>query len=91
MPGLRPGARPRRPGVAVPPDDYRLAAVSRRWRSSAPWYAVERDVTELKLGDAALSVYRRERAGPFLARFADWLAEQHRVALPKSGFGQVVS
>lgn len=54
-------------------------------------YAVERDATELKRSDTALSVYRREHAGPILERFADWLAEQQRVALPKSGFGQAVT
>ena len=54
-------------------------------------YAVERDAKELKLGDTALSAYRREHAGPILDRFADWLTEQRRTALPKSGFGQAVS
>jgi transposase len=53
-------------------------------------YAVERDAAELKLSDTALSAYRREYAGPILDRFTDWLAEQHRTALPKSGFGQAV-
>lgn len=54
-------------------------------------YAVERDATELRLSDAALSAYRREHAGPILGRFADWLTEQQRTALPRSGFGQAVS
>jgi len=34
--------------------------------------------------------WRRTRAGPILARFADWLGEQARSATPKSLFGQAV-
>ena len=34
--------------------------------------------------------WRRTRAGPILARFADWLGEQVRTATPKSLFGQAV-
>lgn len=42
------------------------------------------------MSDNALSLYRREHARPILARFADWLAGQQKLALPKSGFGQAV-
>jgi transposase len=54
-------------------------------------YAAERTAKERGLTDTALSQYRREHAAPILDRFADWLREQRRVALPKSGFGQAVS
>ena len=54
-------------------------------------YAVERDIKEQSLSnDNALSL-RRTRAGPILDAFAQWLEEQHRVALPKSAFGQAVA
>ena len=54
-------------------------------------YAVERAAKDRKLADTARSQYRREHAVPILERFADWLREQQRVTLPKSGFGQAVS
>jgi transposase len=54
-------------------------------------YAVERDAADRGLSDNALSLYRREHAGPILERFADWLAGHRAVALPKSGFGQAVT
>jgi transposase len=59
-------------------------------------YAVEREINENreKLGDtftdADVVGPRRTRAGPILARFADWLEEQRRHATPKSLFGQAL-
>lgn len=54
-------------------------------------YAVERQAKELKFDATAVSAHRRAHARPILERFADWLAEQQAVALPKSGFGQAVN
>ncbi len=59
-------------------------------------YAVEREIKEEreKLGetftDADTVRWRQTRAGPILAKFSDWLEEQHRSATPKSLFGQAV-
>ncbi len=59
-------------------------------------YAVEKELKEerARLGerftnDDAVN-RRRTRAGPILAKFADWLEEQRRSATPKSLFGQAV-
>jgi hypothetical protein len=54
-------------------------------------YAVEREVKERKLTGADLAAYRREYAGPVLAAFADWLAEQRPRVLPKSAIGEAVT
>ena len=54
-------------------------------------YAVEREAKERKLTGADLAAYRREHAGPVLAAFADWLAEQRPRALPKSAIGEAVT
>ena len=40
---------------------------------------------------ADLAAYRREHAGPVLAAFADWLAEQRPRLLPKSAIGEAVT
>jgi hypothetical protein len=40
---------------------------------------------------ADLSAHRQEHAGPILAAFADWLAEQAPRVLPKSATGQAVT
>jgi transposase len=59
-------------------------------------YAVEREIKDErdKLGenfpDAEVVRWRKTRAGPILATFADWLEVQHRQATPKSLFGQAV-
>jgi transposase len=59
-------------------------------------YAVEREIKDEreKLGDqfaeADVVRLRQTRAGPILAKFADWLDEQRRQATPKSLFGQAV-
>jgi transposase len=54
-------------------------------------YAVEREAkADGRTGDA-LADYRRDRAAPILAAFAEWLTDQKRTALPKSAFGQAVS
>ena len=47
-------------------------------------YAVEREAKEKGLTGAALAAYRQQHAGPVLAAFADWLAEQRPRVLPKS-------
>ncbi len=59
-------------------------------------YAVEKELKDerARLGerftnDDAVN-WRRTRAGPILAKFSDWLEEQHRSATPKSLFGQAV-
>lgn len=54
-------------------------------------YAIEREAAKQGLSDNALSLYRRENSQPVLGRFAEWLAVQQRLALPKSGFGQAVN
>jgi Transposase IS66 family len=38
-----------------------------------------------------LVAYRKDHAGPILAAFADWLAEQRPRVLPKSTIGEVVT
>ena len=43
---------------------------------------------EKKLSEAELAAYRRERAGPILNSFADWLAQEVPRALPKSKIGE---
>ena len=59
-------------------------------------YAVEREIMDERnrLGetftDADVVRARRARAGPILATFSGWLEEQHRLATPKSLFGQAV-
>jgi transposase/uncharacterized coiled-coil protein SlyX len=60
-------------------------------------YAVETELNDerARLGerftDDDAVRWRRTRAGPILARFADWLGEQSRSATPKSLFGQAVN
>jgi transposase len=53
-------------------------------------YAVERDIAAASLTDDAVADYRRARASPVLARFADWLEREARTARPKSPLGQAV-
>ena len=59
-------------------------------------YAVEAELKAERgrLGEGFASEdavrWRQARAGPILARFADWLDGQHRSATPKSLFGQAV-
>ena len=54
-------------------------------------YDVERRVGEMGLRGEAVAAYRRDHARPILDRFATWLTECHRVALPSSAFGQAVT
>jgi hypothetical protein len=54
-------------------------------------YAVEREAEERKLAGVDLAAYRRDRAGPVLSAFADWLAEQRPRVLPKSAIGAAVT
>jgi hypothetical protein len=54
-------------------------------------YAVEREAEERKLTGADLAAYRQQHAGPVLAAFADWLAEQRPRVLPKSAIGEAVT
>jgi transposase len=54
-------------------------------------YAVERDAKERELTGAALAAYRQRHAGPVLAAFADWLADQRERVLPKSLIGEAVT
>jgi hypothetical protein len=59
-------------------------------------YAVEKELKDerVRLGgiftDDDAVRWRRTRAGPILARFANWLELQSRSATPKSQFGQAV-
>jgi hypothetical protein len=59
-------------------------------------YAVERDIKDERekpgdqFADADGARLRQTRAGPILAKFSEWLEEQHRSATPKSLFGQAV-
>src|SRR5262249_49214299 len=54
-------------------------------------YAVERDAREREVSGAALAANRQEHAGPVLAAFADWLADQRPLVLPKSPLGEAVT
>jgi transposase len=54
-------------------------------------YAVEREAKERELTGAALAAYRQEHAGPVLATFAGWLADQRPQVLPKSLIGEAVT
>jgi hypothetical protein len=54
-------------------------------------YAVEREAKEQKLTGADLAAYRQQHAGPVLAAFADWLADQRPRVLPKSTIGEAVT
>jgi transposase len=54
-------------------------------------YAVEREAKGRKLAGADLAAYRQEHAGPVLAAFADWLADQRTQVLPKSPIGEAVT
>jgi transposase len=59
-------------------------------------YAVEREIKDErdklgeKFADADVVQIRQTRAGPIIAKFSDWLEEQHRSATPKSLFGQAI-
>jgi transposase len=53
-------------------------------------YALEAEAKEQQLSGEQLAVYRRERAGPVLASFADWLAAEVPRALPKSKIGEAL-
>jgi transposase len=54
-------------------------------------YAVEADARARNITGAALAAHRQEHAGPVLAAFADWLAEQAPRVLPKSAIGEAVT
>jgi transposase len=54
-------------------------------------YAVEREAKERELTGAALAAYRQQHAGPVLAAFADWLADQCPQVLPKSLIGEAIT
>src|SRR5262245_37939312 len=54
-------------------------------------YAVEREAKEKKLTGADLAAYRQAHAGPVLAAFTDWLAEQRPRVLPKSAMGEAIT
>jgi transposase len=64
-------------------------------------FAIERELTEacagawLELsGDERaerIAAVRRERAGPLLESFGQWLSERHAKALPKSPIGQAIA
>ncbi len=53
-------------------------------------YTVEAEAKAQGFTDAALAMYRRERAGPVLQSFADWLAQEVPRALPKSKIGEAL-
>jgi hypothetical protein len=54
-------------------------------------YAVEREAKEKNLTGPALAAYRQQHAGPILAAFAGWLADQRPQVLPKSWIGEAVT
>jgi hypothetical protein len=60
-------------------------------------YAVERELRDVRgrlgerFADDDAVEWRKTRAGPVLARFADWLEVQNRTTTPKSLFGQAVN
>jgi hypothetical protein len=54
-------------------------------------YALERDAKARELTGAALPAYRQEHAGPVLASFAAWLADQRPRVLPKPPIGEAVT
>ncbi|HKB39795.1 MAG TPA: transposase [Gemmataceae bacterium] len=43
------------------------------------------------MAGAAQAAYRQQHAGPVLAAFADWLADQRERVLPKSPIGEAVT
>lgn len=51
-------------------------------------YSIEAEIKERKLTDDELVACRRERAGPILDEFADWLAKEVPKVLPKSKIGE---
>ncbi len=53
-------------------------------------YVIEAEIKDRKLSDDALVVCRRERAGPILDEFANWIAEQVPKVLPKSKIGEAI-
>jgi transposase len=53
-------------------------------------YAVEAEAKTKELRGTALAGYRRERAGPALQSFADWLAAEVPRVLPKSKIGEAI-
>ena len=53
-------------------------------------YAVEAEIKDQKLIGDAVVAYRRERAGPVLDAFAEWLASEVPRALPKSKYGEAI-
>ena len=53
-------------------------------------YAVETEINDKKLTGDAVVAYRRQRAGPILAAFAEWLAAEVPRALPKSKYGEAI-
>ena len=54
-------------------------------------YAFEADARARNITGTALTAHRQEHAGPILAAFADWLAEQAPRVLPKSAIGEAVT
>jgi transposase len=54
-------------------------------------YAVEADARERNITGTDLAAHRQEHAGPILAAFAGWLAEQAPRVLPKSAIGEAVT
>jgi transposase len=54
-------------------------------------FSVEREAKEKKLTGHALAAYRQHHAGPVLAAFATWLADQRPRVLPKSAIGEAVT
>jgi transposase len=60
-------------------------------------YAVEREIKDERerrgelFTDDDVVRWRQTRAGPILARFADWLEVQNRTTTPKSLFGQAIN
>ncbi len=53
-------------------------------------YAVEAEAKAQGLAGSDLTAYRRERAGPVLQSFGDWLTSEVPRVLPKSKIGEAV-
>jgi transposase len=53
-------------------------------------YAIEREAKDHNITGEALTRHRQLHAKPVLAKFATWLMEMQRTALPTSGFGKAV-
>ena len=70
------------------PQEFRRARAHDALARIRQLYSIEAEIKERKLTDDALVACRRERAGPILNEFADWLAKEVPKLLPKSKIGE---